>query len=286
MTAFAATFILVDSCLSHNEFYSTSTHQQHFVRSIPQTLASASMENNSQGDNQSSPSIEHHDHIAPHQPIQPRNSDATQHHFHQSHRQQYVRSDPDRHSYQPYSIDQHPSLDRNLDGHNIGLYEQHESPPRPSQEQTYPLGYPLYERERNHVHGPTTVGHFRHNDREREHHQSSGKMHDVSNAKGTMNSGIPDGISNGSGGKYGGPPEDYRHVRIRSAPHSLHSQTQSNSELTHRRPQSAHISHHPNAINRYPFSIPSVSAKLDQPHHADGSDALSSLWKVRKRRNS
>ncbi|KAF9385555.1 hypothetical protein CPB97_004698 [Podila verticillata] len=94
-----------------------------------------------------------------------------------------------------------------------------------------------------------------------------------------MNSGIPDGISNGSGGKYGGPPEDYRHVRIRSAPHSLHSQTQSNSELTHRRPQSAHISHHPNAINRYPFSIPSVSAKLDQPHHADGSDALSSLWK-------
>ncbi|KAF9131292.1 hypothetical protein BGW39_002021 [Mortierella sp. 14UC] len=42
---------------------------------------------------------------------------------------------------------------------------------------------------------------------------------------------------------------------------------------------SATVSHHPNALNRYPFSIPSISAKLDQPHHGDGSDALSSLWK-------
>ncbi|KAF9930914.1 hypothetical protein FBU30_011112 [Linnemannia zychae] len=39
------------------------------------------------------------------------------------------------------------------------------------------------------------------------------------------------------------------------------------------------MSHHPNAINRYPFSIPSISAKLDQPHHGDGNDALSNLWK-------
>ncbi|KAF9207842.1 hypothetical protein BGZ49_010430 [Haplosporangium sp. Z 27] len=42
---------------------------------------------------------------------------------------------------------------------------------------------------------------------------------------------------------------------------------------------SATVSHHPNALNRYPFSIPSISAKLDQPPPDDGTDALSSLWK-------
>ncbi|KAG9320974.1 hypothetical protein KVV02_000605 [Mortierella alpina] len=65
------------------------------------------------------------------------------------------------------------------------------------------------------------------------------------------------------------------HPRIRSAPHSFPSQQQ-----PHTRDQKhATVSHHPNALNRYPFSIPSISAKLDQPHPEDGSDALSSLWK-------
>lgn len=108
-----------------------------------------------------------------------------------------------------------------------------------------------------------------HVDRDRDQRE----MHDP--AKNVMN-GYPDD-SNGS--KYDGP-EDNRHLRIRSAPH-LHSQSHSNSDSARPHP---HISHHPNAINRYPFSIPSVSAKLDQhlDQDADGSDALSSLWKVMK----
>ncbi|KAF9432588.1 hypothetical protein BGZ76_010592, partial [Entomortierella beljakovae] len=40
------------------------------------------------------------------------------------------------------------------------------------------------------------------------------------------------------------------------------------------------VSHPPNSINRYPFGIPPVSNKLIAPKpSADGSDALSSLWK-------
>ncbi|KAF9943314.1 hypothetical protein BGZ70_006006, partial [Mortierella alpina] len=47
--------------------------------------------------------------------------------------------------------------------------------------------------------------------------------------------------------------------------------------LPHRR---SFISHPPNAVNRFPFGIPPLSAKLDQVvPPADGNDALSSLWK-------
>ncbi|KAH7050380.1 hypothetical protein BKA57DRAFT_458566 [Linnemannia elongata] len=51
--------------------------------------------------------------------------------------------------------------------------------------------------------------------------------------------------------------------------------------LTHR---NALVSHHPDASNRYPFAIPPLSAKLDQIHSSsDSNDALSTLWKVRRR---
>lgn len=59
-----------------------------------------------------------------------------------------------------------------------------------------------------------------------------------------------------------------------------HNNNSNNSNNNDASLSSASVSHHPNALNRYPFSIPSISAKLDQPHHGDGSDALSSLWKV------
>ncbi|KAG0198033.1 hypothetical protein BGX28_008489 [Mortierella sp. GBA30] len=84
--------------------------------------------------------------------------------------------------------------------------------------------------------------------------------------------------SEGSGDRTNGG----HHPRIRSAPHSFSSHEQDSQPPRQQRQQQSHhatVSHHPGALNRYPFSIPSISAKLDQPHHADGSDALSSLWK-------
>ncbi|KAG0222397.1 hypothetical protein BGW41_006012, partial [Actinomortierella wolfii] len=66
--------------------------------------------------------------------------------------------------------------------------------------------------------------------------------------------------------------------------HNAGYHSTSTSPAVHRRFPSptASVAHPPNAANRYPFSIPSISAKLDQPYHSDGSDALSMLWKQMK----
>ncbi|KAF9961462.1 hypothetical protein BGZ72_003527 [Mortierella alpina] len=85
--------------------------------------------------------------------------------------------------------------------------------------------------------------------------------------------GYGSNVQSGPGGRSDSGRNGAHHPRIRSAPHSFPSQQQPHPQ------QHASVSHHPNALNRYPFSIPSISAKLDQPHPEDGSDALSTLWK-------
>ncbi|KAG0348621.1 Deoxycytidine monophosphate (dCMP) deaminase [Podila humilis] len=128
--------------------------------------------------------------------------------------------------------------------------------------------------EHNHMHGRSTVGGFRHDVQDRDNPRADAERHSIA-----VHSNGPNDESR----RRGGPSDDGRHLRIRSAPHSLHVQAYSSSELDHQSLHSGHISHHPNAVNRFPFSIPPVSAKLDQPHHANGDDALSSLWKVSNR---
>ncbi|KAF9944078.1 hypothetical protein BGZ70_005062, partial [Mortierella alpina] len=175
-------------------------------------------------------------------------------------RRQEVAHDPSArpaHAADPASYPAHPPRSR---GRTYG--QERDDPPLGSADSSPHTGYAQQD-----------GGEYHEDRRQREQGQEDGQQ-----GSGSFEH---EGSGSGSGG-HAGPGvrvdpgrHGAHHPRIRSAPHSFPSQQRPQ----HHHQQHATVSHHPNAINRYPFSIPSISAKLDQPHPEDGSDALSSLWK-------